>query len=449
MSEPAPTPARRGFLNELGLHRPEIRAWVMYDWANSVFMTTIIQVFPIYFTNVAASQFPKEVASERFALATTIAMMTVAVLAPILGAIADYAGAKKKMLGWSLGIGVIATGALYLVGQGDWILGSALFIVGNIAVTASFVFYESLLPHIASEDEIDRVSTAGYALGYLGGGLLLAINLWWIQKPETFGMPDAGFATRLSFLSAALWWGAFSIPLFLKVPEPPRRMEVDETPGGNAVAVAFTRLGETLKELRGYRQAFVLLLAFLFYNDGIQTIIRMATSYGTEIGIAASSLIAAILMVQFVGVPFAFLFGWLAGKLGVKKALFIPVAIYVIIPVLGYRMTTARDFFVLAFLVATVQGGSQALSRSLFATMIPKHKSGEFFGFFGVFEKFAGVLGPGVFYAFIKMTGSSRPAILAIIVFFVLGGFLLTLVDVEKGRAAAREAEEALLRRPA
>jgi UMF1 family MFS transporter len=449
MSDAAPPPPGRGLLNALGLHRPEIRAWVMYDWANSVFMTTIIQVFPIYFATVAAAEFPREVASERFALATTIAMLTVAVLAPILGAIADYAGAKKKMLSWSMGIGVATTAALYFVRQGDWLLGALLFMLGNIGVTASFVFYESLLPHIASEEEIDRVSTAGYAVGYLGGGLLLAINAWWILKPHLFGIPDSETATRLSFLSAAVWWALFSIPLFRKVPEPPRRIEADEAPTGNAVRVAFSRLGETLRELRGYKQAFLLLLAFLFYNDGIQTIIRMATLYGTEIGLDAGSLMGAIIMVQFVGVPFAFLFGWLAGKIGVKKALFIPVAVYVIIPILAYYMKTAADFYLLAGLVATVMGGSQALSRSLFATMIPKHKSAEFFGFFGVFEKFAGVIGPGVFYAMIKVTGSSRPAILAIIVFFVVGGALLVFVDVEKGRVAARQAEAALLKRPA
>lgn len=434
-----------GLLARLGLHRPELRAWALYDWANSVFMTTIIQVFPIYFTTVAAADLTEEDASFRFATATTVAMTIVAFLAPILGAIADHAGAKKKMLAASLAFGVLTTALLFFVSRGDWVLGLVLFILGNIGVTASFVFYESLLPHIASEDEIDRVSSAGYAVGYLGGGLLLVVNLLWIQKPELFGFADGESATRWSFLSAALWWLVFSIPLFRRVPEPPRRLETDETAGGGHLRGAFTRLGETLRELRGYKQAFLLLVAFMLYNDGIQTIIRMGTAYGTEVGIAQGSLIAAIVMVQFVGIPFAFLFGTLAEVLGVKRALFIPVAVYVTIPVQAYFMTTARDFFILAFMVATVQGGSQALSRSLFATMIPRHKSAEFFGFFGVFEKFAGVLGPAVFAAGISATGSSRPAILAIIVFFVLGGALLLRVDVEEGRRAAREAERRAL----
>jgi MFS transporter, UMF1 family len=446
MTDTTPGPSSGGVLLRLGLHRPEIRAWVMYDWANSVFMSTILNVFPIYFTTVAAAEFTAEAANERFALATTIAMTTVAVLAPILGAIADYAGAKKKMLAWSLGVGVLTTGALYVVQRGDWLLGLGLFVLGNIGVTASFVFYESLLPHIASEEEIDRVSTSGYAIGYMGGGLLLVLNLLWIQKPALFGIPDTETAFRLSFLSAAVWWAVFSIPLFRKVPEPPRRIETDEAPRGNPVVAAFTRLGETLRELRGYKHAFLLLLAFLFYNDGIQTIIRMAPSYGTSLGIDKGALIGAILMVQFVAIPFSFLFGWVAGKLGVKKTLFIPLAVYIVITIHAYNMKTARDFFILAFMVATVQGGSQALSRSLFATMIPRHKSAEFFGFFGVFEKFAGVIGPFVFYVMIKLAGSSRPAILALIVFFIVGALLLTGVDVDKGRRAARQAEDALLK---
>ena len=433
----------QSFLARVGLHRPELRAWALYDWANSVFMTTVLQVFPIYFTSVVAADLPPALASERFAWATTIAMLIVAVVSPALGAVADQGGVRKKMMAASVAFGVAATAALCFVGRGDWRLGAALFILGNIGVNASFVFYESLLPHIASEGEIDRVSTAGYAMGYLSGGLLLAVNAVWIQHPAWFGIPDAATAIRLSFLSAAVWWAVFSFPLFRRVPEPRTGSEVARV-GARTIAAAFARLAGTLRDLRGYRQAYLLLLAFLLYNDGVQTIIRMGTAYGTELGISSGALIAAIIMIQFVGVPFAILFGALAGRLGVKRTLFIPVAVYVVIAVLGYRMKTAADFFVLAFLVATVQGGSQALSRSLFATMIPRPRSGEFFGFWGVFDKFGGVIGPFVFATVIASTGSSRPAILALIVFFVVGGGLLAFVNVDEGRRHAREAEAAM-----
>jgi UMF1 family MFS transporter len=446
-TDPVPAPrAHESLLARLGLHRPELRAWALYDWANSVFMTTVMQVFPIYFATVAASHMPPAEATERIAWTTAIAMTTIALLAPLLGAIADYAGIKKKMLFASIAFGATATAALVLVGRGDWKLGAALYILGNIGVTASIGFYEALLPHIASQDEIDRVSTAGYAIGYLGGGLLMAVNALWIQHPSWFGIPDAGMATRLSFLSAAVWWAVFSVPILRRVPEPPS-VDPPSASKWHAIRAAFTGLADTLRDLRGYRHAFLLLLAFLLYNDGIQTIIRMGTAYGTEIGISSGALIAAIIMVQFVGVPFSFLFGMLAGRLGVKRALFIPIAVYVVIAVIGYRMKTAADFFVLAFLVATVMGGSQALSRSLFATMIPRPRSGEFFGFWGVFEKFGGVIGPVVFASVIAATGSSRPAILALIVFFVLGGALLAFVDVDEGRRHARAAEAALASR--
>ena len=212
---------RPSLLARLGLHRPELRAWALYDWANSVFMTTVLQVFQIYFPSVVAADLPRVVATERFAWATTIGMVIVALLSPVLGAIADYAGVKKKMMAVTVALGVLVTAGLFFVGRGDWKLGLALFIFGNIFINASFVFYESLLPHIANAEEIDRVSAVGYALGYLSGGLLLIVNAIWIQHPAWFGIPDAATATRLSFLSAALWWGVFSIPLFLRVPEPP------------------------------------------------------------------------------------------------------------------------------------------------------------------------------------------------------------------------------------
>jgi UMF1 family MFS transporter len=322
-------------------------------------------------------------------------------------------------------------------------LGLAVFIVGNIAVNASFVFYESFLPHIAAADEIDRVSTTAYSLGYLSGGLLLLLNAVWILHPTWFGLADSAAATRVSFLTAAIWWAVFSIPLFRTVPEPPPA-HAGPRPISAVVAAGLRRLAGTLRDLRGYRHAFLLLLAFLLYNDGIQTIIRMGAAFGVEVGISTGALITAIIMIQFVGVPFAILFGSLASRLGVKRTLFIPIVVYVAVAIVGYRMKTATDFFVLAFLVATVQGGSQALSRSLFATMIPRSRSGEFFGFWGVFEKFGGVIGPAVFASVISATGSSRPAILSLIVFFVAGGVLLTFVDVDEGRRRARQAEAAL-----
>jgi UMF1 family MFS transporter len=432
------------WLARLGLDRPELRAWALYDWANSVFMTTILQVFPIFFRTVAAVDLPTAVASARFALSTSIGVGVVAVMSPLLGAAADYAGNKKKMLGVFLGVGVLATAAMVLVDRGEWLLGAVLFAVGNIGATATLAFYNSLLPHIASREEVDRVSSAGYALGYLGGGLLLAVNLLWIAKPELFGIPDPPAAMRLSFLSASVWWAGFSIPLFLRVPEPPRRLETDERPQGNAIAVAVSRIAETVREMRAHRDGGLMLLAYFVYNDGINTIIRMATLYGTEIGISSGALIGAILLVQFVGVPFAFLFGSLAGRIGPKPAIFGTLGVYTLITLIGYYMTTATHFFILALLVGTVQGGAQALSRSLFSTLIPRHKSAEMFGFFGIFDKFGGVMGSALFAAVITATGSSRPAILALAVFFVIGGALLALVDVERGRRLALEAEARL-----
>ena len=425
-------------LDRLGLHRPELRAWAMYDWANSAFQTTIITaVFPIYFATVAGAGLGPAEATRYLAAATTIALAVAAVLAPILGAVADCAPVKKRMLAWFLGAGALATAAMALVQRGDWVLGAVLFTIGNIGAAGSLTFYDSLLPHIASGREIDRVSTAGYALGYLGGGILLAINVAWIVSPGTFGLPDAGAASRLSFLSVAVWWIAFSLPLFRTVREPCLRAGVtaDRLP----IRAAVAGLIRTLRDLRAYRQAFLLLVAFVVYNDGINTIIRMATIYGTEIGLRQNQLIAAILLVQFVGIPFAFLFGLLAGWIGAKRSIFVALAVYTLTSVLGYFMRTERDFFLLAIMVATVQGGSQALGRSLFASMIPRDKSSEFFGFFSVFEKFGAILGPALFGLASAATGSSRAGVLSVILFFVAGGTLLAFVDVESGRRAAAE----------
>jgi UMF1 family MFS transporter len=436
-----------GLLARLGLHRPDLRAWAMYDWAASAMQTTImVAVFPIYFVKVAGAGLPAGGATQRLATANSIALVVIALVSPVLGAVSDYGGNKKRFIAGFTLLGAAAVAGLFFVERGDLALATWLFVIALIGVAGGFVFYEALLPHIARPDEIDRVSTAGYALGYVGGGLLLALNLAWIQKPAWFGLPsgpgltpaEATLPARLAFLSVAVWWLAFSLPLFRRVPEPPRRLEADERPGERPARAAFTRLGETFRELRGYRQAFLMLLAFLIYNDGIQTIIKMATAYGTELGIGQSALIGAILLVQFVGIPCSFLFGMVASRIGAKRALFLGLLAYTAISILGYYMRTAAHFYVLAGLVGMVQGGTQALSRSLFASMVPQHKSGEFFGFFSVFEKFAGIFGPLIFAGTIAATGSSRNAILSVIGFFAVGAAILALVDVGEGQQAAR-----------
>lgn len=434
---------RRSWLERLALHRPELRAWVLYDWANSALITTVVaSVFPIYFKQVLAGGLSDDAASARFSLATAIGLAIVAVISPFLGALADYRACKKRLLVVFAGIGISATACLYLVDRGDWVVGLALFVLANIGASGSFVFYDALLPHVAREDEVDRVSTMGYAAGYLGGGLLLLFNLWVIRSPDTFGLPEGTLPTRLAFVSVAVWWALFSIPLLRRVSEPTRVIELDELADQNPLAVAVTRLKETFRELKHFKQAFLLLVAFLIYNDGIQTIYRMATIIGTAKDFAAETMIAAIALVQFVGIPFAILFGQLASRFGAKRMVLGGIVVYCGITVFGYAMETEGQFIALAVLVGMVQGGCQALSRSLFASMIPAHKSAEFFALFAVGEKFAGIFGPAIFGISIALTGSSQSAILSILVFFAIGGLLLTRVDVEAGRAAAKRADE-------
>jgi MFS transporter, UMF1 family len=438
-----------GWLKRLGLDRPELRAWAMYDWANSAMVCVIITaVFPIYYSSVACHGMESEAASRLFGYVTTIGMIIIAALSPVLGTMADFNGRKKGMLGGFLVIGAVACAGMFFIYQGDWLLASILFILANIGANGSFVFYDALLPHIAGDDEVDRVSTAGYALGYLGGGALLALNLAWITKPGWFGLPSgegltsaqATLPARLAFLSVAVWWLIFSVPLFRRVPEPKAAGLPLGYRGSEMfpVRASLERLVETGRAFGRYRQAVILLVAFLIYNDGIGTIMRMATIYATELNFKPGVTIASILLVQFIGVPCAFLFGMLAGRIGAKPSIALGLLVYAGICVFGYFMTTERQFLILAILVGTVQGGTQALSRSLFASLIPRDKSGEFFGFFGTFEKFAGIFGPAVFAGINLLTGSSRGSIIAIIGFFLLGGLLLAFVDVEEGQRLAR-----------
>jgi MFS transporter, UMF1 family len=413
--------------------RKIIFSWCMYDWANSAFAATIMAaVLPVYYSSVAGVDLSKTQASSYWGYTNTIAMLIVAFTAPVLGALADHAGMKKKFLTAFAVLGMASTAAMVSVGKGDWFWASCLYILGMIGFSGGNNFYDSLLPHVARKDEIDRVSSYGYALGYLGGGLLLILNMAMIMRPGIFRIPDPEWGARYSFLTVAVWWAVFSIPLLKNVAEPPVVPIAGEST--HPIRASFQRLSQTFHHLREYREAFKFLVAYWLYNDGIGTIISMAVIFGAEINIPREHLIGSILAVQFIGIPCSILFGRLANKIGPKNAIFLGLGVYTGIAIGGYFLQTALHFWILACWVGLVQGGTQALSRSLFGTMIPKSRSAEFFSFYDVSSKFAGIIGPFLFGLIGQMTGTSRLSVVALVIFFVSGGLILLTVNEKEGR---------------
>ena len=363
-------------------YKRQIWAWTMYDWANSTFATSIMAaILPVYYASVAVQSEQANTATVYWSITTSIALLIVAVLGPILGAMADFLGAKKRMMLIFVFLGVIATALLFLIKTGDWFIASLFFIFGSIGFSGANVFYDSLLPHVARPDEIDQVSSRGYAMGYLGGGILLAVNLVMIMVlpgilPQFIPSLEVWsedkltmLMTRLCFVTAALWWLLFTIPIWRHVREPERRIFKGEK-GYNPLRASFTRLGHTFSEIKKYKQLSLFIIAFWLYNNGIGTIIYMATIYGTELGFSSTTTIGTLLMVQFVAMPFAFFFGWLAKKLGTKPAILLSLGVYTLIAIAGYFLYHEWQFWALGFAVATVQGGSQALSRSLMGRMM-------------------------------------------------------------------------------
>jgi len=422
-------------------HARSIRAWCLYDWANSAFATTVMAaMYPPFFRIVAeAAGMAPAKATAAWGYTVALALVVVALAAPVLGAVADHTGRRKAFLAAFTAMGVLATAAMVTIGTATWILAAGLFILAQIGFSTANVFYESLLPSLAQGAELDRISAQGYAWGYLGGGLLLVVNALWVIRPHLFGIPDAGAAVRASYASVAVWWAAFSLPLFRRVPEPPadRSLETRVAP----LIAGLRRLGATFAEIRSYRQLLLFLAAFWIYNDGISTVFRMATAFGSEIGIGLPHLIGALILTQFIGYPSSLAFGRLGASIGPRRAVLAALAVYVGISLAGLAIHTAWQFYLLAAVVGTVQGGSQALSRSLFASMVPRHQTAEFFGFYGASSKFAGIFGPLVFAVVSDLTGSGRRAIFSLVAFFLIGGALLARVDEDEGRRVARDAE--------
>jgi UMF1 family MFS transporter len=414
-----------------------VNAWAMYDWANSAFAVIILTaVFPVYYRTLVtnAGRSPED-ATAYWAYTTSASLLIIAMVGPVLGAIADIVGGKKRFLGLALLLGVLGSIGLAFLGEDRFLLGSLTFAIGNFGFAGGNIFYEALLPHVARPNDMDRVSARGYAFGYLGGGLLLIVNLLWFLRPDWFWMPNREFALRASFVGVGVWWFIFALPLFRSVPEPAGSDRAGVS--WRVVVSGVHRLVRTLRHIRRYKQLALFLAAFWIYNDGIGTIIKIATAYGDEIGIQHDHMLIALVLTQFIGFPSTLGFGALAQHVGAKRSIFVGLAAYLVISIAGFFMTSALHFYVLAVLVGLVQGGTQALSRSLFATMVPKERSTEFFGFFSTGEKFAGIIGPTIFGLMGQLAGSSRWGILSVALLFIVGAALLWRVDDKEGRRVA------------
>ncbi len=496
-----------------------IHAWAMYDWANSGFVVTVSTVIlPVYFSRVAAATLPSEAtATAYWSLSLSISLLISAILSPILGTISDVTRSKKRLLAFFAGQGIMATALLVLVEHGNWLLALLAFVAARVGWGSANVFYDALLPHVAREEDRDRVSARGYAMGYLGGGLLLAVNIAMLQFMQgTWG-------ARASFLSVAVWWALFSIPVLSQVPEPRGDQQLHRSQ--TSVTATLKHLAGRLSDIRRYRELFKYLIAFLIYNDGIGTIVGLGVIYGAELGFSQMELVLALLMLQFVSLPFSLIFGrlpnendtrralylsliifnlvalpvaaylgmqWLpatitgaapsglgagresqlgiifglllviqlvgvlfsvllgarifarlAARMDQQRSILLSLAVFAALAIWGFVLESVLEFWFMAWLLAVVLGGSQALSRSLYANLSPASKSGEFFGLFSVMEKFSSMIGPLMFAGAFVLFGSSRPGILSLIVLFGVGAFLLARVNVEEGRRVASEEDAA------
>jgi len=363
-------------------------------------------------------------------------------MAPILGAIADRGAAKKNFLLFFAALGVAATASLYWVPRGSWQAAAACYVFAMMGFAGSIVFYDSLLTTVAAEERRDFVSSLGFSMGYLGGGVLFALNVWMTLSPATFGLPGSGEGVKLSFLSVGLWWALFSLPLVFLVRERGGPLSRSQ---GAAIREGFAQLRDTFRQIRNLRTIFLFLAAYWLYIDGVDTIIVMALDYGLSIGFKADDLIVALLITQFIGFPSALVFGRLGERIGAKRAILIGIAVYLMITVYGAFIDETREFFVLACMIGLVQGGVQALSRSLYSRIIPAEQSAEFFGFYNMLSRFATVAGPvligatGIWARSMGYEGgtASRIGIVSVALLFLAGGFLLSRVDERRGKQEA------------
>ena len=420
--------------------RKKVFSWALYDWGNSAFATTVMAgFFPIFFKQYWSSGSTAVESTFRLGAANSIASLIIVAAAPILGAIADRGSAKKRFLLFFTFMGILMTGGLFFVKEGNWMLASLLYVCGIIGFSGGNVFYDSLLVLVAGPKKVDFVSALGFALGYLGGGLLFAFNVFMTLHPEIFGFSGPEEAIRYSFISVAIWWAAFSIPVMIFVKEEKKGAALLKL---TMIKSGFGQLVHTFDEIRKLKLVFTFLLGYWLYIDGVDTIVRMAVDYGLDIGFRPEGLVLALLITQFVGFPSAIAFGKIGEKLGPKPGIFIGLGVYILITIWAYFIRREIEFYLLAAGIGLVQGGVQSLSRSLYTRIIPKKKSAEFFGFYNMLGKFAAVIGP-VFMGWVGVvSGNSRAGVLSLIILFAAGAGFLSRVNVDEGMRVAKELEK-------
>lgn len=394
----------------------------MYDWANSAFATVVMAGFyPVFLKSYWGVNLAAEKSTFYLGLANAIASIFIVLFSPILGSIADQCSKKKGFLVLFAFIGIINTAALGLLSLGQWQLALFTYVLAVIGFMGANVFYDALMLSVVPKQQSDKVSALGYGLGYLGGGLIMLFCVLLTQKPAWFALTDAQQGVKLSFYLVALWWALFSIPLVLFVTE----KNCTQTTLLQASFFGIKNSLATFKSVLANRQARLFLLAYWFYIDGVDTVIRMAVDFGLTLGFKQGDLIGALLITQFVGFPAAILFGSLAAKIGAKKGLYIAIAVYCFITLFSSQVSQVWQFYFIAVVIGLVQGGVQSLSRSFFATLVPQNHEAQYFGFFNMMGKFAAVLGPLMVGIITLLTGDIRLAFLSLLVLFTLGAYFL------------------------
>lgn len=427
-------------LRFMDLNKRSIWAWALYDWANSAYTTTVMSgFFPIFFKTYWANSVTASQSTFYLGSANSLAAIIVALLAPFLGAVADKGTAKKKLLAGTSFLGICMTLGLWLVGEGHWQTAIFFYFVATIGWTSANIFYDALITGVSSRKNVDYVSSLGYALGYIGGGLLFLVNVIMYLKHDYFGISSPAVAIKISFLSVGLWWAVFSIPIYIYVKEPEIYQKVTFI---KSLKLGWKQLVETIRNIKQYKIVALFLVAYWLYIDGVDTIVRMAVDYGKSLNFSTNSLITALLMVQFIAFPAALVYGKIAEKIGTKKAISTGILGYILITIFGFFMKEEWHFYFLAGMVGLFQGGIQALSRSIFSRIIPHDKSAEFFGFYNMLGKFAAVIGPFLMGYVTLLTGNPRIGILSILILFISGIILLQKVDISEGERVAQKVSE-------